>query len=302
MKRYPSSILATCVIPWQADFRFDEALLRAEIRLLRDHLTRRLYLFGTAGEGYAVSDRQFNEIVSVFCEEMSGPEDVPMVGVISQSLPTILERIESCISRGIRDFQISFPAWGALTDKEVDCFFEQTCGRFPECRFLHYNLPRAKRVLVAADYVRLSAAHPNLVAVKFGGTDYAAQQAMLEQAPELQYYFTEFGYAHARDQFECGLLLSLGMVNFARAQEFFHARGTRLTMFHKHWEEVVIALKQAVGDSAHMDGAFDKLLLKTQIPQFPLRLLPPYASPPETCLQAFLDHLPMCLPNELQFS
>ncbi len=85
MKRFPASMLATCVIPWREDFSFDEELFRAEVRLLRDRLTRRLYLFGTAGEGYAVSDRQFQQIVAAFRAEMSGPQDHPMVGVLSLS-------------------------------------------------------------------------------------------------------------------------------------------------------------------------------------------------------------------------
>lgn len=91
-KRYPPFILATCVVPWKADWTLDQDLFAEEIRLLRDNLTRHLYLYGTAGEGYAVGERQFDEIVSLFQREMSGPDDHRRVGLISSSLTTISSR------------------------------------------------------------------------------------------------------------------------------------------------------------------------------------------------------------------
>jgi dihydrodipicolinate synthase/N-acetylneuraminate lyase len=48
-------------------------------------------------------------------------------------------------------------------------FFELTCGGFPQLRFLHYNLPRAQRVLSPEDYLRLAGRHPNLMATKNAG-------------------------------------------------------------------------------------------------------------------------------------
>ena len=65
-----------------------------------------------------------------------------MVGVISPSLTTIIERIERAAALGFSAFQISLPNWGTLSDHELRTFFREVCGRFPELRFLHYNLPR----------------------------------------------------------------------------------------------------------------------------------------------------------------
>src|SRR5437868_1206654 len=80
MKRYPSCILATCVVPWDEKGNFLEELFRSEVREVLAHGTRHLYLFGTAGEGYAVSDRQFERIVRVFHEEMQAGKGEAMVG------------------------------------------------------------------------------------------------------------------------------------------------------------------------------------------------------------------------------
>src|SRR6266496_3277911 len=99
-KRYPACILATCCIPWNEDGSLAEEIFRRQIRNLRENLTRHLYLFGTAGEGYAVTDKQFDQILKIFHEETNQAADRAMVGVISLSLGTIIERIERARSMG----------------------------------------------------------------------------------------------------------------------------------------------------------------------------------------------------------
>ena len=292
-KRFPSTILATAVVPWDEEYHFQEDLFRQQVRQLRDGLTPYIYLFGTAGEGYAVSEKQFDAIVAAFHDEM-GAATHPMIGVVSLSLQTIVERIERCRDKGINTFQISLPAWGTLTDREVDIFFAQTCGRFDDCQFLHYNLPRVGRVLSGDDYTRLALAHPNLVAVKFGGGGDAAFFAeLLGKAPDLQFFLTEFGYATARTSGdECGFLISLAASNFVRAREFFDARGPQLAQMAQELKLILDAIKDAIGDRGHMDGAYDKMITKIHLPQFPLRLLPPYTSAGDLQFQAFLAGLP----------
>jgi len=292
-KRFPSTILATAVVPWDEEYRFQEDLFRRQVRQLRDGLTPYIYLFGTAGEGYAVSDRQFDQIVEAFRDEM-GSEAHPMVGVVSLSLSTIIERIERCRAMDIRTFQLSLPAWGTLTDREVDIFFEQTCGRFSECQFLHYNLPRAGRVLGGEDYARLAPAHENLVAVKYGGSGDAAFYAdLLGKAPQIQFFLTEFGYATVRGLGkECGFLISLAASHLTRARQFFDARGAELEAMKQELESVLAALKDAVADHGHMDGAYDKLITKIHLPEFPLRLLPPYTAAGDQQFESFLAALP----------
>src|SRR6185436_2188682 len=113
MKRFPSCILSTCCIPWDDRDQFAERIFRAQVRAALAG-TQHLYVFGTAGEGYAVTDRQFDQVVAAFTDEMRQAGAEPMVGVIHLSLGTILERIERCRDAGVRQFQISLPSWGAL--------------------------------------------------------------------------------------------------------------------------------------------------------------------------------------------
>src|SRR5438105_3145032 len=110
MKRFPACILATCVVPWSDDDTFLEDLFRRQVSTLLAHGTKHLYIGGTAGEGYAVSERQFDQIVAVFHDAMQQDGAEAMVGVISLSLPTIIDRIERAAAIGVRLFQISLPS------------------------------------------------------------------------------------------------------------------------------------------------------------------------------------------------
>jgi hypothetical protein len=46
------------------------------------------------------------------------------------------------------------------------------------------------------------------------------------------------------------------------------------------------------GNRFHMDGAYDKMLFRVTNPEFPLRLLPPYATATEEDFARFLAALP----------
>src|SRR5689334_6233448 len=152
MPRYPTCILGTCVVPWDDAGNFLEDLFRHQVRTLAAEGTPHLYVFGTAGEGYAVTDALFERVVTVFHDEMRSVGAEPMAGVISLSLPTIIERIETARGIGVKQFQISLPSWGACTERDVFDFFQQVCGRFPDCQFLHYNLMRTKRLVTPREY------------------------------------------------------------------------------------------------------------------------------------------------------
>lgn len=299
--RCPPAILATCCIPWADGYVFAEDIFRRQVQTLANGLTRDLYIFGTAGEGYAVTDSQYYQICRVFFAETMAHHARPMVGVISLSLGTIIERITSARDMGFRRFQVSLPAWGALSDGEMAVFFREVCGRFRDCQFLHYNLPRARRMVTAREYRRLAQEHPNLVATKNSTSSTEILRDLLDCAPELMHFLTETGYAHASALGPCGLLISVATTNFAAAREFFRAgqardHGTLATMERELVLLTDILLKEA-GSEAHMDGAYDKLLCRCHHPDFPLRLLPPYNGLSEAVYASTLAKLQAALPH-----
>lgn len=288
-----SAILATAVIPWKADYTFDEPAFRRQVAHIARHLTRHIYVFGTAGEGYAVTDAQFDEIAAAFWRVAQEQQVSPMLGVISLSLPTIISRIERGRALGFREFQLSLPSWGALNDIELDAFFAETCGRFPDCRFHHYNLLRTKRLLGSTEYRRLAAQHHNLVAVKCSTDDPAILADLLTVSPRLRFYFTEFGYAIARRKTpDIGLLISLATANYARAHAFVAGDDAGRDAAVAELRLMGASLREISAGRFHIDGAFDKMLYRLTDATFPLRLLPPYATATETDFTRFRDALP----------
>ena len=277
-------------------FEFDAEIFRRQVHpLARDltrDLTRDLYVFGTAGEGYAVTERQFDQITRAFWESAQEVTVNPMVGLISLSLPTIIERIQRCHALGFRLFQLSLPSWGALNDGEVDRFFAETCGRFPDCRFHHYNLMRTKRLLTSVEYRRLAAAHPNFIAVKNSTTDPAVIADLMTMTPRLRFYITEFGYTIARRTHDVGLLISLASVNPVRAKAFVAGDDARREADVADFYAMGATLKELAADRFHLDGAYDKMLFRVSDPTFPLRLLPPYAHATEADFARFFAALP----------
>ena len=84
--RYPQALLVSCEIPWNDSEELLEDVFRSEVRATLSKGFNHLYIFGTAGEGYAVTLSQFKQIVGIFHEEVDKPDVHPMVGIIGMSI------------------------------------------------------------------------------------------------------------------------------------------------------------------------------------------------------------------------
>lgn len=311
--RYPRVVLASVCIPWAADGSLIEDVFRDQVRIHVAAGVRHLYIFGTAGEGYAVSDRQFDEVCRLFHEETRAEDVHPMVGIISLSTTTVIERIERAMGAGFDTFQVSLPGWGRLNDRELATFFREVVGRFPTARFVHYNLMRAGRLLTAADYVRLAAEHPNLVAAKNGSSTLVTIHSLLREAPMLRHFFTESGYPQGCRLGDPGYLMSLTTMNPWLGVRLFEAGVSRdwPTLLRLQAEalevfaELVGRAGAEVGTAAlaggpHMDGAYEKVLAKVLDGRMPLRLLPPYESVGEQAYADFRRRIAQRVPGWLR--
>jgi dihydrodipicolinate synthase/N-acetylneuraminate lyase len=281
MPRYSQTVLVSCEIPWDERQNLLEDVFRAEVRMVLEQGFTHLYIFGTAGEGYAVDSARFDQIVTLFAEETMRDGIHPQVGVIGLSTANIVERISVAFAAGFRTFQISLPSWGALNNTELLTFFTDVCGAFPDAQFLHYNLPRAKRVLNGADYRRLADAVPNLVATKNtgGGSQRAAD--LMRNAPEIQHFFGEDNFMAGCLFGECSLLASFGPMVPRKTWEYFEAGRSgqldTLLRLHHGFLELLADLFGPLLAQERIDGAYDKLIVRLAgLEQMPLRLLSPY--------------------------
>jgi dihydrodipicolinate synthase/N-acetylneuraminate lyase len=281
MPRYPQGILVSCEIPWDENESLLEDVFRREVRETIARGFRNLYIFGTAGEGYAVDTARFRRIVEIFWEETQGEGVNPGVGVIGLSTANIVERISIAHSRGFRFFQISLPSWGALNDREMLKFFVDACGRFPDSRFLHYNLMRTKRLLTADDYRRIIEVVPNLAATKNTGTSVDTTAALMRKAPELQHFFGESMFPHGCLHGECSLLSSFAPMIPSKTHEFFsygvNGEIEKLFRAQKAYLDMAFDVIGPMLRTSLIDGAYDKALVRLGgLEAMPLRLLSPY--------------------------
>ncbi|MFH0796161.1 MAG: dihydrodipicolinate synthase family protein [Candidatus Omnitrophota bacterium] len=288
-KRYPQAILLSCEIPWDEKEELMEDLFRQEIRDLLAKGFHHVYIFGTCGEGYAVDTRRFRQIVDIFVEETHREGIFPQVGTIGLSTANIIERLDYAHNKGIRMFQISLPSWGALDDDEVDTFFEDVCGAFPDSRFLHYNNPRAKRTLSGKDYRRVCDRVPNLAATKNGGTDMRKAYDLMTNAPELQHFFGEYLFPLGSLYGECSLLSSFGAVSPTKTRELFaYVREGKIKELFELARRTNDVWAEVFAPSDYreaIDGAYDKMLVRFAGLPMPLRLLSPYHCFPEEVYQ-----------------
>lgn len=277
--RYPQSNLAACMLPWTAEFKLDVPVFERHIQGAIDSGHRCLYLMGTAGEGYAPGDELFRQIVEVFAARAVGGDRDPQIGVIGLSMQQIIDRIRLAYDKGIRMFQISLPSWGPLDLSEQLLFFGTVCGQFSDCRFLHYNLPRAKHIVTGAEYRKIADEVPNLVATKNSSTDYARTADLMNHVPDLQHFFLEGNFAMGCTMGECSLLCSYDTVFPKLTWKLFEA-GVRRDL--KELFEITKFLHDAgerfFGHCQRnmIDGSFDKIFVWLRDPEFSHRLLPPY--------------------------
>ncbi|MFN7923705.1 MAG: dihydrodipicolinate synthase family protein [Bryobacteraceae bacterium] len=278
--RYPQAILVSCEIPWDDQERLLEDVFRQEVQHVLAAGFKHCYVFGTAGEGYAVDLPRFQRIVEIFREETEQPGVHAQVGVIALSVPQFRERLSIAYSLGFREFQISLPSWGALNDAETMRFFQDVCGMFPDAKFLHYNLARTKRVLAGPEYRRIADACPNLVATKNTGTTVHGTMELLKQAGDLQHFLGEGMFPTGCLFGECSMLSSFGPMFPRQTHQLFeYGRTKQWDKLFPYQAEYLTAVEDVIAPMRRqplIDGAYDKALVRLGGIPMPLRLLSPY--------------------------
>ena len=282
MARYPSTVMVSVVCPWDDDERLDVPVFRREIAHAVEAGFRRIYVFGTAGEGYAVDSDRFRQVIDVFGDDLDATDATPMIGVIGLSTGAVLERLAIAHERGFREFQISLPAWSVLSDDEVVTFMTEVCGAYPDSRFMHYNTARVGRVVDGALYRRLADLIPNLVATKTMTADVGVVSGVVREAPDLMHFLTEQTIATAALHGEVGLLGTFGALAPRKSWALLDAanagrphEAAEIGAWFARLSDVVLAPFMA---DRRVDGAYDKLIerLSPGLDDFPLRMLSPY--------------------------
>ena len=277
--RYPQSNLLACLVPWTKDFELDVPAFEEHLQSALNSNSKHIYLLGTASEGYALSDDLFKQVINVYAANTVIDGVDPQVGLISTSMGQVIHRIEYCYKLGIRMFQLTLPCWGVPDEPELLLFFKTVCGKFPDCRFLHYNLPRAKKIVTGIEYRKIADEVPNLVATKNSSWDFARTADLMNHVPDIQHFFLEGNFAMGCAMGECSLICSYDILCPETTRQFYEA-GLRkdlneLFRITKLFYDLENALF-AHCDRDMIDGSFDKTFAWLNNPDFSNRILPPY--------------------------
>lgn len=94
--------MVSVVCPWNEAEQLDEGMFRREVRHAVDAGFHHIYVFGTAGEGYAVDSVRFQRVIEVFGDELVGTDATAMVGGVGLSTASVLERLDVAYAMGFR--------------------------------------------------------------------------------------------------------------------------------------------------------------------------------------------------------
>ena len=282
MARYPSTVMVSVVCPWDDAEQLDETAFRHEIRHAVDAGFRHIYVFGTAGEGYAVDSARFRDVIAVFGDELAATDATPMVGVIGLSTGNVLERLRVAYDAGFREFQVSLPSWSVLADAEVVDYLVAVCGAFPDATFMHYNTARVGRIVSGSLYREIIERVPNLAATKTMTSDLGVVAGVVRDAPELTHFLTETTLAHGALYGEVALLGTFGALAPRRSWALWEAardgRHAEAAAIGSWFERLSTEVFDPLMADRRVDGAYDKLIERLSPGQegFPLRMLAPY--------------------------
>jgi dihydrodipicolinate synthase/N-acetylneuraminate lyase len=282
MARYPSTVMVSIVCPWDEDERLDEAMFRRATRHALASGFTHLYVFGTAGEGYAVDAARFRHVAEVLRDETAGTATQPMVGVIGLSTANVLERLDVAHELGFRAFQISLPSWSPLADAEVVAYFEAICGAFPDAQFMHYNTVKSGRLVGGSLYREIVERVPNLVATKTMTSDLGIVAGVVRDAPELMHFLTEQSIAYGGLFGEVALLGTFAALapeqSWALLEAVRAGRHAEAAEIGSWFERLNHTIFDPLMVDRRVDGAYDKTIekLSRDMGGFPLRMLSPY--------------------------
>lgn len=187
-------IWAGVPMAWDAEYALDEASYRANTIAMCEAGVHGIYTTGSTGEFYALDFAEFCRMVDIQ-DEICGRYRMPLqIGCCADSTRRTLQMLEYAAGKAtVGAAQVVIPYWMELTERELRQFFADLYAACPDLPLVHYNIPRAKAFLNAADYLRILDVAPSLIGVKytFAGSNFGALKTNLVKTPQLSYFVGE---------------------------------------------------------------------------------------------------------------
>ena len=172
-------------------------MFRLQIRHLAESGFRHVYVFGTAGEGYAVDSARFRQVIEAFGDETAKHGITPMVGVIGLSTANVLERLAHRVRPRIPRVPVLAARVGGARGRRGHPLRRGGLRRLPRrgVPALQHG-DHVGRLVTGPLYRELVARVPNLVATKTMTGDLGVVAGVVREAPELMHFLTEQSVAY----------------------------------------------------------------------------------------------------------
>jgi dihydrodipicolinate synthase/N-acetylneuraminate lyase len=267
-------------VAWDQDGLFLPDLFRKAIHKLLQEGCDGLYIFGTSGEGYAVSDDEFTQIVDVFVDATDAFTGFRQVGCFGLSSDQVKNRCRLVTELGIHSVQITLPFWKELNDVELSRYFSDVCGSFPELSFLLYNNPRNKRRLKGKELEVIHGLTPNLKGTKTGSGAWLDFYELITESPSLVHFVTEAAFLFSHGLGTVGVIPSMNYVFPQRSRAYYEAvKANDLETAHLLHKDIVRFFHKTATpliQKCYIDGAIDKAYARIGGMDIPLNLKSPY--------------------------
>jgi 4-hydroxy-tetrahydrodipicolinate synthase len=185
-------VWAAIATPFDEQDRFDEGVLRENLRRLAAAGVHGVYTTDSDGEFYAIELDEFRRIVDVFADETQRLGIPTQVGVTWCNTRGMLDRLRYAAARGILGAHVGHPFFMPMTPESYRAFWEDVRQAVPEhFALIHYNTPRVHNYQFGPDYAVLLEQVPNLIGTKHVGSDVPEFLTLMACAPELSHFTGE---------------------------------------------------------------------------------------------------------------
>ena len=188
-------VWAAIATPFDGHDRFDEGVLRENVRRLHAAGVHGIYTTDSDGEFYAIELDEYRRIVDVFADE-AGRLGVPtQVGVTWSNTRGIVDRLRHATERGILGAHVGHPFFMPMSPRSYRAFWEDVWRAVPASfALIHYNTPRVHNYQRGPDYAILAREIPNLIGTKHVGADFPEFLTLTAEAPELAHFTSEHAF------------------------------------------------------------------------------------------------------------
>lgn len=222
----PHGIIPAMVTPFDEEGRLNEPVVRQMIRRLLQAGVHGIFVLGTNGEFFAMTEDEKTELVRIAADEIGGA--VPLYA--GSGAITTAETVR--LSRKLEDagadvLSIITPYFVPLNQTELYRHFEETAGS-TALPIVLYNIPARTGIMLEADTVASLSRISNIVGVKDSSGNYEHVLQLIQQSGP------DFAVLAGTDSFILSTLLAGGAGAIAASANVVPET---VVSIYRHWRE-----------------------------------------------------------------